>query len=316
LQEVWQPEHVNMLVSTVKADFPYAHWSVTAGDGSYGCSQTETDLLVGCINEKCAEVELTAMAGCAVKNCANEYAAVSKGCQRCVLANQTQPPTAIAANCQSSDPNAVAYENQNGLLLLSKHPLKFAEYLGMESSLGDRGVLLARVETGLLPAVDLFCTHLAATLTEVSYTGPYGTWEGERAVQIAALGESLRDKVQNAHTAVVMGDMNCGPGSDDLIAEDSAGFGQLLAVGLQAPYLDSGDAQCTYCSDNTAMSNSGTLGVMIDHVLFSNLPDTTANATRRFFDDPVTLDIGGEAVEAFRSDHYGLMVTVSPARSD
>jgi endonuclease/exonuclease/phosphatase family metal-dependent hydrolase len=313
LQEVWQPEHTKLLVSSVEKEFPYAHWSVETGTEALGCSQTETDLLIGCVDARCADVGPASMAGCAVSNCANEYAAVSVGCQKCVLANQTQSPETIATNCQSVDADQLAYENQNGLVLLSKHPFTSKGYRPFPTSLGDRGVLFAQIETALMPAVDLFCTHLAATLPEVTYVGTYGTWEGERSAQIEVMAEFMQEQ-KSGHTTVVMGDMNCGPASAGITAEDAAGFDQLIDLGLDAPYLDNGEARCTYCGDNALVGNSEAQNVLIDHVLFSDLPDSTHCATHRVFDEPITLNLDGVAVETYRSDHYGQLVECRGAR--
>ena len=80
--------------------------------------------------------------------------------------------------------SAQDYENQTGLLLLSKLPLTDMRYLALESSLADRGVLGATVQSGGGP-IDLYCTHLAASIGEVvPYSGPYGSWQGERIAQI------------------------------------------------------------------------------------------------------------------------------------
>jgi endonuclease/exonuclease/phosphatase family metal-dependent hydrolase len=310
LQEVWQPEHVDALVEALKDDYPYAHWSAKASEASYGCNQTETDSLIGCIDAKCANVASSGMALCAAANCANEYAAVSKGCQKCVLDNQTLSPATIATNCQSVDPNATAYENQNGLVLLSKNALKSKDLLVLKSSFGDRGVLFARVETELLPTVDLFCTHLAATLGEVTYAGPYGSWSGERAVQINELAEFMQVKQQSDQVGVVMGDMNCGPEADGVVGEDAAGFESLLEIGLDVPYLEGNDLGCTFCSSNT-VTGGNTPDVMIDHVLFSELPKAHVLKSQRVLDKPITVKVDGQNVETYHSDHFGVMVTVS-----
>lgn len=312
LQEVWQPEHVQTITSAVKADYPHAHWSVTAASGSSNCTQTESDLLIGCISAKCPGIEASGMALCAVANCANEYAAVSAGCQQCVLANQTQPPTTIAATCTATGSGSTAYSNQNGLVLLSKHEFIAKDFQALESSFGDRGVLYAQIESSLLPGLHLFCTHLAATLSGVTYPGPHGTWAGERTVQIHALTAYAKSKQQSGTTTVALGDMNTGPTLGSVVGEDPECFTQLDAAGLKAPYLSSSTARCTFCSDNTIIDSTSGVDVLIDHVLFSNLPKNTTTQAKRVFDDPIRLDVAGSAVDTFRSDHYGLMVTAHP----
>lgn len=312
LQEVWQPEHVQAITAAVKADYPYAHWSVASASGSSSCTQAESDLLIGCINTKCPSVDASGIALCAVANCANEYASVGASCQQCVLANQTLPPTTIVANCTAGSSSANAYVNQNGLVLLSKHEFESKDFLALESSFGDRGVLYARLETKLMPSLHLFCTHLAATLSEVTYPGPHGSWAGERDVQINALAAYVQSKQKAGSTAVALGDMNTGPALGAVVGEDPECFAHLTEVGLTAPYLSSGTAQCTFCSDNTIINSTSGVDVLIDHVLFSDLPRNLSTKAKRVFDDPIHLNVAGSPVDTFRSDHYGVKVTVSP----
>jgi endonuclease/exonuclease/phosphatase family metal-dependent hydrolase len=312
LQELWQPSMVDTLVSLVKKDYPYAHWSVAEGGPAVGCSADETGVLSGCFIENCAEAADGDRVTCVVANCADEFTEVSTECQNCVLNNQTLPPADIASTCELLDENAVAYDNQNGLLLLSNYPLKSKDYRPFESSFGDRGVLSAQIETALLPSVDLFCTHLAATQTDIPYPGEYGSWEGERAAQVEELLDFV-DTTQSAHaSAVVMGDMNCGPKGDTVVGEDVDGFNLLLASELGAEYLK-GELSCTFCAENT-LAGTETASVLIDHVLFSGLPDNVQQRMDRVFDTPVTLEVDDKPVKTYRSDHFGLSVTVSPNR--
>jgi endonuclease/exonuclease/phosphatase family metal-dependent hydrolase len=309
LQEVWQPEHVDALVSKVEAVYPFAHWSVNKAEAAVGCNESETSTLIGCLTEHCANVSSSEKTSCAVKNCANAFTDVSDGCQHCVLANQTLPPEDIATTCASPGEDAAAYENQTGLLLLSKIELTAKDYLAFNSSFGDRGVLSATIATSVLPKVDLFCTHLAATQTEIDYPGTYGSWEGERADQIDSLHGFIEEKRAREDTVVVMGDLNCGPKGDKVVGEDVKGFKRLLESGLTAEYLNDDSVMCTFCSGNSLVGTSSA-SVMIDHVLFSNLPDTVHQSVERVFDEPSTIEVDGESLKTYHSDHYGLMVTV------
>jgi endonuclease/exonuclease/phosphatase family metal-dependent hydrolase len=310
LQELWQPEHLEAFASRVKSDYPYAHWSVRESGESSGCTKDETATLIGCLTEYCSEVAADQMTACAVTNCANEFTGVSTGCQNCVLNNQALPPTEIATTCESSESKTTAYENQSGLLLLSKYPLKKKDYLALESSFGDRGVLSATIETELLPSVNLFCTHLAATQSGIEYPGEYDSWAGERAVQIDRTIKLMDDRKTNKSTSVLMGDLNCGPGGDGFEGEDTDGFSRLLDAGFTADYLDSTTTKCTFCKDNDLVGADSS-SVLIDHVLFSDLPDSVTQTTTRVFDDSITLDVDGKTLETHRSDHYGLAVTVT-----
>lgn len=314
LQELWQPSMIDTLVSLVEKDYPYTHWSVAEGGAAEGCSAGETELLSSCFIENCGEEAEGDMVTCVVANCADEFTGVSTECQSCVLNNQTLPPVDIAAACELLDENAVAYDNQNGLLLLSKYPLKSKDHRPFDSSFGDRGVLSAQIETALLPSVDLFCTHLAATQTGIPYPGEYGSWEGERAEQIEQLLDFVDEAQSPRAPTVVMGDMNCGPKGNAVVGEDVEGFNRLVASELGAEYLKN-ELVCTFCAENTLVG-TGVASVLIDHVLFSGLPDNVQQSMARVFDKPIALEIGNKPVKTYRSDHFGLSVTVSAGKTE
>ncbi|MBN1607075.1 MAG: endonuclease/exonuclease/phosphatase family protein [Polyangiaceae bacterium] len=320
LQEVWQPEQVEQLAAALEQQLPYAYWSVAPwreDAAGPACTEAEIHALTGCLMDNCSDVSESELPLCAVRSCAGEFMNASLACQQCIVANQSIDVASVIAACALPE-GVAAYRDQNGLVLLSRLPLEDLDYRVFDSSLGDRGVLLARVDQPLLPSLTVLCTHLAATQREVPYTGDYQSWEGERAHQIDQLLAYVRDRREGEHAVALMGDMNCGPETARAAAADPAAFDTLTAAGFASPYAQDDSAACTFCLDNPlvgaaegADSNlASTTGAILDHVMLSGLPDKVDVSSRRVLDDRIEIEVDGETVETSRSDHYGVLVTV------
>jgi endonuclease/exonuclease/phosphatase family metal-dependent hydrolase len=290
LQEVWQPERVEQLAEVLEEQLPYAYWSVAPwreGADGPACTEAETEALTGCLSENCSDVSESDLPACAVAAC-------------------------------GSTEGAAAFKNQNGLVLLSRFPLEDLGYRAFDSSLGDRGVLSARVDQDLLPSLTAFCTHLAATQPGVPYTGDYQSWEGERAHQIDQLLAQVRYKRDGEHAVALMGDMNCGPETTRAVAADPAAFDKLTAAGFASSYAQDDSAACTFCLDNpliearddAQLDLGSASGAILDHVMLSGLPNDVDVSARRVLDGGIEIEADGETVETSRSDHYGVLVTV------
>jgi endonuclease/exonuclease/phosphatase family metal-dependent hydrolase len=320
LQEVWQPERVKQLAKALEQQLPYAYWSVAPWhENAEGpaCTKAETDELTGCLSEYCSDVSESDLPSCAVESCAGRFLSVSVPCQQCILANQSVDVESVVQACGSME-GAAAFRDQNGLVLLSRFPLENPGYRAFDSSLGDRGVLSARVHQDLLPSLTAFCTHLAATQPEVPYTGDYQSWEGERAHQIGQLLAYVSSKRDGEHAVALMGDMNCGPATARSTAADPAAFDTLTAAGFASPYAENESAACTFCLDNplvgagddAKLDPDSAAGAILDHVMLSGLPDRLEVSARRVLTDRIEIEVDGETVKTSRSDHYGVLVTV------
>jgi endonuclease/exonuclease/phosphatase family metal-dependent hydrolase len=311
LQEVWLPEDIERLTASLSAQFPHSLSSVRVAGGEGGsCTDAEATLLSNCLSENCGDVEPDGLPLCAIASCAEPFTQVSMSCQQCIAANQSAMDVENLASLCSAGDGVAAYEDQTGLLILSRHPLEDLGYAPFESSLGDRGLLSARLRTAFMGDVAIHCTHLAATLSEVPYTGPYGSWQGERLRQIEQMLTRVSDTRPASGSAVLLGDMNCGPGTPLAEAASPDAFAQLTAAGFANPYVGL-DGRCTFCDNNplNGLVTDPDEGALIDHVLIDGNPAPAASATR-VFDDVITIDADG-AVETARSDHYGVQVLLS-----
>lgn len=311
LQELWDVRTLDGVADALATTFPYSHRSVQAMAGIGGdadCTESEATLLAECLSDNCGDETGSALALCAVENCADDFMSVSTPCQQCIASNQSSGSLdELTSICAAGE--GATYTDQTGVLLLSRLPLEDTDYLALPSALGDRGVLSARVQTEFAGTVDLFCTHLAATL-DLDYTGAYGSWEGERAEQIERLLEYAAER--SAGPRAVLGDLNCGPVTDDARGAGAEAFARFTDEGFTAPYADA-DGRCTWCSDNplTGFSDDGAdIGAILDHVLISEFPPARSEP-ERIFDERIQVDVDGQSVETVRSDHYGVQVTLS-----
>lgn len=316
VQELWQPGDLTGVARAVESALPYAHWSFEADGDAVGgdapaCTTEEAERLSGCLLDNCGGIEGSALALCAVQSCADEFNTVSAACQQCIASNQSTDLESITVVCASGE-GAASYTDQTGLLLLSRLPLSEVGYRAYDSSLGDRGALWARVETELAGTVDVYCTHLAATLSDAPYVGPYGSWEGERAAQLEQYLDYVSETRAPGGAVALLGDMNCGPETERARAAAPDTFARFGAEGFSAPYAEL-DGRCTWCSDNP-LTGSGDgeaeLGAILDHVLLSGFDAVGDVGATRVLDEQVRVLVDGEEVMTTRSDHYGVQVTI------
>ncbi len=313
LQEAWQLRQAEALVAALAETYPHAYYSVAAGtrDGEAGpaCDEYETELLQSCLEDSCHDVEPSGLAVCAVTHCQDEFTSVSSACQDCIVANQDQGVSAILSACGATDGNPAVYENQNGLVLLSRWPLTDPGLAVFDSALGDRGVLSARVETADGPAFTVHCTHLAATLGDVPYTGSHGSWDEERRFQIDQLLDVAAEDEEGS-VSVLLGDMNCGPETDRIDPEDPESFARFEKAGYVDPYLAESAPRCTWCSDNSFIDAdpSTSTDSLIDHVLLRSPTVELRTTAHRVLDERATIEVEGESVTTNLSDHYGVQV--------
>ncbi|MEO8185019.1 MAG: endonuclease/exonuclease/phosphatase family protein [Deltaproteobacteria bacterium] len=314
LQELWQPEDLERIAAALASEYPYNHRSVQARGGGAGaaCTDAEATSLLDCLSEHCAAVEQAGLPLCAIASCAPVFTQVGTSCQQCVVANQAADDVNnLVQICSAGDGAAASYEDQTGLLLLSNLPLAEPDFLRLESSLGDRGVLRARLDRGAAGTLDVYCTHLAASLNQVPYTGPYGSWQGERVQQIERFLAWVEETRAPAGTTALLGDLNCGPETSRASSASPDAYARFVRAGFEDPYVES-DGRCTFCANNP-LNGSVTdpdEGALIDHILLSGLESGSTPTATRILDQLIEIDAGGTPVQTAHSDHYGVQVTV------
>jgi len=302
LQEVWEDADVDAVKAGVKARFPHAYHVATTGEvaGGPACAPQALAPLGECVSGPCKGQE--DLPGCVMKECAASFMGLPGDCRTCLAANLAKPMDEALAACTGDGGSSLAYGGRNGLLLLSKHPLLETSHLVLDSFLLRRVALHAKVQvTG--GDVDLFCTHLTAPLDEVEYQGAHVTWEREQGHQVAQLIEWVEETAAG-QSAILMGDMNCGPAFEEweVTASSPENFTKFYDAAFRSPYTQE-HGHCTWCAKSNALIRGEDLHIL-DHVLFVRFGEEFLLAERVLDAQRVKTADG----EVPLSDHYGVRV--------
>jgi len=319
LQEVWNQDQIDAILDGTKDAYPHSYYEITEGEVAEGdepaCTTDETDPLVVCVEDKCPDVDPENLGTCALENCLAEFSALSSACVGCATGELGKSIDEIVEACTTAAGGSWAYDGHNGLLMLSKIPFKAKEFMTFNSYLNVRSVLHTTLETEQFGTMEVFCTHLTATLSDVGYAGEYGSWDAERSYQIDELIKYVDDESEKTRASVVMGDMNCGPETSNVNAEFAENYQQFVDGGMKAPYVDYALSPCTWCDENTLTggADSGGEDAIIDHVMFKYMPEDTSYASQRVLDAAITITDDDEGdIETRLSDHYGVEVIAIP----
>ncbi len=282
---------------------------------------------IECVAENCNTIApgdesgQTTSTDCAQEFCIGEVAALIFGDEqqlRCYACLATQLPTSTFAEIEASCPAIInqelAFEGQNGVMILSKYPLKDATNWVIPGTWNRRVVMSATAELPNGGELDVYCNHLTPVFDSLAfpYTGQYGdgltdaaAWEAEQQLQADKLIDHVA-ATSGDTPAVILGDLNAGRAypAQDLVAEAAPTL-ELLETVFTPAYAADYEPQCTFCAENINVLNEGLeTSVWIDHVLLYNLDADAVQSTVRTFDENVVPVEGGELVPL--SDHYGV----------
>jgi hypothetical protein len=310
VQEFWDQMYWDQLTSSVSASHPHTFRRPPEADtGGASCMEGDLDALEVCVMDNCPGATPETLATCALDMCETEIDGLPDDCLNCLVANVSLGDIDMIRTACEVEGASYAYEGSFGTGILSRYPLADTDSLLMDSTATRRAVLYARIPDTPQGEVHFFCTHLTANLESVPYTGDFGGWPEEQAMQIQALLAWAETKAGGSDNWIVAGDLNNGPALPDIDAELPDNYAMWAAGGLRDPYVSQADAVCTYCNENPL--NLGTMaggGGLIDHVL---LADGIADGTGfRFLDQRITIDVMGMSQESAYSDHYGFALTV------
>lgn len=310
LQEVW----IDADVATATASAKLAGYTTVYVDAmkedvanlAIACTEGDTVDLAPCAQKHC--VPSDNLVGCVQTKCGPELAALSPTCLGCLASNLHLDFNGILDACAKGG-GSYTFSGHHGLMLLARVPVTKTERLVLDSTLIQRAVLHARVAAGAgRPAMDVYCTHLAAGLSSIPYTGEHGSWEGEQAVQIDELGTWITATTTAGNAVALLGDLNCGPAvSKDIVAEMPANWKKVLDLGFVDPWPASPGAACTFCGDNTLVASgadTGGEGAIIDHIALRGFDGGAVVV--RINDSKVSVDTASGKKETHLSDHFGL----------
>lgn len=312
LQEVWSDEDINAVLNAASTAFSGSLRYDTTGDFEGDDDDDDeppcddlSELQTCAENNECVDDDGYVDIECAFAFCLDEINALAPDCFNCLASNIDKPLTEIIETCTTTGGNNLAYGASNGLILLSNLELSGTDHLQLDFFFTVRIVLYAKALTDAGP-VHLFCTHLTADISAtVEYTGDYGSYEEEQALQIDALLAYIEQKAGD-EPAVLLGDLNTGPATETLDGEFPDNYDLLVDGGLVDPYLEKLPDTCTWCASNDL--TGGDKSSIIDHVLFWNFPADAAYAPARIYDDPITVTVDEQEQETYLSDHFGATV--------
>lgn len=307
-QDEWASTQIDAIAEEASEAFPNTYHEITSEGAAVSCTSDEADPLETCVRAECDGVDPDDLADCALEFCESEFLGLSPSCQECVTGQLGSPLDDIIDVCTGEGAEAFSYGGHNGLMLMSRHELQDTEFTNFESTLVQRTALRSVVEVPDFGEVDVYCTHLAADLSNVPYTGDtYASFAEENAAQVDALLEWI-DQTATTGNVVLMGDMNSGPAVGDLEAELVDSYTKFEDATFASPYVEQADPECTYCGTNTL--NDGDANKAIDHVFLDFEGAAEVTNVERTFDATQSIEVDGDPMDLHLSDHFGVRVTV------
>ena len=215
LQEVWTQEDKELIRDSAVGTYPYVAFTFNDLDTvvddptdqngqvppppvGVPCPDVEVsegltihdqmNAAVDCVSANCStdpgsEDGRTTSADCAAAKCTREVAGLLIGnaeqlrCYACII---PQLPTAtfgeIRGSCATVPNQDLAFSGQNGVMILSRHPLKNTENWVIPGTWNRRSILRATVELPNGAELDTYCNHLTPIFDDFvfPYTGQYG----------------------------------------------------------------------------------------------------------------------------------------------
>ena len=289
----------------------------------------QMDIALDCVRDSCSTIPdsdegRTTSTECATSACSIAVAPLLFGVdpqhQRCYACVVPQLPTATFGEMRASCPTVInqdlAFGGQNGVMILSRHPLKDTENWVIPGTWNRRSILRATVELPNGAELDTYCNHLTpifsippSGINTFPYTGQYGDgmtgpegWQAEQELQAQKLVNYVASNSTN-RPAVILGDVNAGLAfpADDIVGEGEDTF-NILEAAYTPAYRADYTPLCTFCTSNPVTDTESS--VWIDHIFLYNLTQSSVKETARIFDQDV-VPVAGDMLVPL-SDHFGM----------
>ncbi len=324
LQEVWRQGDWDALARALPGLPNQTRREAEPSATGPSCIAVELDPLQACAETSCGTVPASELTQCVLDFCQTEVDGVTGNCLNCLVENiGTGDFAQIRSACEivggmadaGTGSPGFAFGGSFGTGILSKFPFAEVDSRVLESTSTRRNVNYARISASPVGELDVFCTHLTADLTQVPYSGTFGSWAEEQSLQIDAMLAFVEQKSGDSGTIVMMGDFNTGPAVGNATADLPDNYAKLIAGGFDNPYAAQSDAACSFCASNQLIGGADPVmdsGVLIDHVLLRRFSGSAAG--EQFLREAVELDTDADGlVTTSYSDHYGLRVTLTAA---
>jgi endonuclease/exonuclease/phosphatase family metal-dependent hydrolase len=318
LQEVWTKKDRKKIIKSLKKKFGHQFTTKIKNVSSKRrptCKIKELFVegkFVGCMNKNCKKKEGDDFTDCIINTCGGELESLKNDNRECASSLMAQVGKSTFAGLFTvlnplKKAGLFTYKGSNGLMLLSKLPLKNKRHFDLtkDSTLNRRGALLANVGIGE-KEITIMCAHLSADLSQTApYTGSYSSWAQENAVQ---LGKLLSKSEETSDSTILMGDFNCGWEnlSQGLEGELENNCNLINGKGFRDS-LKEDAPECTFCNENT-LNSSDEFNSLIDHIFVRGLKSTQQKV---IFKEPVFISTDNGKKEIHLSDHYGVHMEIS-----
>jgi endonuclease/exonuclease/phosphatase family metal-dependent hydrolase len=313
VQEAWLPADRQAVLKAVGLPANQVHLHDSRGEGESGldrCTPDQVSGILDCMRDKCSDVAAADAAICAREKCLWKLVWLylsGRRCLNCLTAMVGHSTAEAERMCVNGPGRSRAYRGSNGLLLLSRRPLRNRTVVRLPASGTNRVALLASVEVAPGKTVEVGCVHISSSLKQ-SPTSGFSSWEAEQAAQLRLTAAALARRA-GGRPQLLLGDMNFGQrhGPVNEVMWPTwhlAGrLGYVSAAGHARPPI------CSYCRGNRlSWTKARTL---IDHILLRQ-------GTRGFkleplcaetiMDQPVLIRVNGRHKSVHPSDHYGIAV--------
>ena len=317
LQEIWKDEDRDAIVNALHLTPEHVLFADTRGKNEFPntrCDALQVIPIVSCILAHCgADSTDERAAVCALDQCKRElllmYLAGGKSCLNCLLATAGESLDRSSATCLGSGASRL-YGGRNGVILMSKTPLRNTAVIDIPSSGANRVGLFATVDVpGLSAPLNVACTHLSSPAQIPPTQTGYADWESEQRAQLEAISTVLLARAAGG-PAILVGDLNTGDGSHGLTGTSPSVWDDARRLGYRDAMATAGASFCTECGENT-LAPTPNEDATIDHVLVapdlgSGQEKLTPTCAQRLFTDKVVIrGYNGEPVRTNLSDHYG-----------
>lgn len=322
IQELYYSKDILKVKEFFEKDLEYTKplWLVTNEDDFEpippACTQEDVAPIISCYMENCM-VEGAAQT-CILTECGTIFLTLPQACQTCLLGQGIGAIAggdiqAVLQGCMTETKFDYNYDGNNGILLVSRYPMKDKGSLGLTSYGNYRMAIYATVQTGIykpgIGDVQVICTGLSK-LSDAEYGGLAGGWAQEQMTQVSEiLAIPVKDEISQR---VIMGDFNGNiAGGYNIKESNAAPVSAIISAGYYDPYFDiseDDELPCTVCAENP-MVEAGADSVP-DHIFFLNKRGFLYETKRTFINEFIKFD-NNKKERYSLSDHYGMTVKMT-----
>lgn len=310
LQEVWNPEdmeNVHAAINKAEGDF-YLLYSTT-GESNGGepiepaCTTAEVLPIGMCYAEKCQDQTGTGALLCLAQECGTEFQNLSTECRNCLLAEGGSGNLDVQAMmdaCMETKAPPSEGGTTNGLILISRFPMKNKVIAALPSEEIHRGYIAATLQTrGTMGNIDVLCTQLS----NQNDGNNYSTLQSDQIDAII----TFFNKKEDENIQLLLGDINTSLETETMPAHNAAIWNKLKNALFQNSW--NRNPFCTVCQSNTQIQQTNDewnlmLEYASDHLFYRSFQHPFYSSTFRTYDDSVANRQYTEGTGL--SSHYGV----------